>query len=124
MEPTAALVVLLAVCAAVSTYATVIGGGGYETERDVAAPTLDRVVDRLAVGGVAEPTRRQRAQRTAPTGYRLNVTLAAAGRRWHAGPKRPDPGMDDTTDTAVRALGVQLAPGRVRPGRVRVVVWS
>jgi hypothetical protein len=123
VEPTAALVVLLAVCAAVSTYATVLGGAGHEVERDVASPTLDRVVDRLAVGGVAEPARRRRAQRAGPTGYRLNVTLAAGGRRWHAGPKRPGPGASADTDAAARALGVRLAPGRIRPGRVRVVMW-
>jgi hypothetical protein len=125
VEPTAALVVLLAVCAAVSTYATVLNGAGHEAEREVAAPTLDRVVDRVAVGGVAEPSRRRRAQRAGPAGYRLNVTLAAAGRRWHAGPKRPGPGAAAGTDTdaATRTLGVRLAPGRIRPGRVRVVVW-
>ncbi|AZH24958.1 DUF7285 family protein [Haloplanus aerogenes] len=122
VEPTAALVVLLAVCGAVSTYATVLNGAGYEAERNVATPTLDRVVDRLAVGGVADPTRRRRAQRAGPRGYRVNVTLAAAGRRWHAGPTTPGPTAG--TDTATRSLGVRLAPGRVRPGRVRVEVWS
>jgi len=119
VEPTAALVVLLAVCAAVSTYATVLGGSWDETDRDVAAPTLERVVDRLAIGGVADPRRRRRAQHAGPTGYRLNITLAAGGRRWHAG---PSPGTD--VDTATRTLSVRLAPGRVRPGRVRVEVWS
>jgi hypothetical protein len=119
VEPTAALVVLLAVCASVSTYATVLGGAGYEAERDVATPTLERVVDRLAIGGVADPTRRRRAQRAGPAGYRVNVTLASGGRRWYAG---PTPSAD--VDTAVRTLGVRLAPGRVRPGRVRVEVWS
>jgi len=122
VEPTAALVVLLAVCAAVSTHATVLNGAGYEAERNVAAPTLDRVVDRLAVGGVADPTRRRRAQRAGPTGYRLNVTLAAAGQHWYAGPTAPGPSAD--TDTAVRTLGIRLAPGRIRPGRVRVEVWA
>lgn len=119
VEPTAALVVLLAVCGAVSTYATVLGGAGYEAERDVAVPTLDRVVDRLATGGVADPAQRRRARHAGPAGYRVNVTLAAAGRRWHAG---PSPAED--ADTATRTLGVRLAPGRVRPGRVRVEVWS
>jgi hypothetical protein len=122
VEPTAALVVVLAVCAAVSTYATALGGAGYETERDVAAPTLDRVVDRLAVGGVAEPRRRERARRAGPMGYRLNITLATAGQRWYAGPTPPDHRAD--RDTTARAIGIRLAPGRVRPGRVRVEVWS
>lgn len=122
VEPIAALVCLLAVCAAVSTYATALAGSGYETDRDVAEPTLDRVVDRLAAGGVAVPERTARAQRAGPTGYRLNVTVAAAGERWHAGPTPPDRQGD--TDTAARPIGVRLAPGRVRPGRVRVEVWA
>lgn len=122
VEPTAALVALLAVCVAVSTYATALAGAGYETDRNVAAPTLDRVVDRVAAGSVADPARRERAQRAGPAGYRLNVTLAAAGERWHAGPTPP--GRLADTDTASRAIGVRLAPGRIRPGRVRVEVWS
>ena len=122
VEPTAALVVVLTVCAAVSTYAVALDGVGGERERDLASPTLDRVVDRLAVGGVADPRRRARARRSGPTGYRLNLTVAAAGRRWYAGPSPPGRGAD--TDIAARSVGVRLAPGRVRPGRVRVEVWS
>jgi len=122
VEPIAALVCLLAVCAAVSTYATALAGAGYETDRDVAEPTLDRVVDRLAAGGVAVPDRMERARRAGPRGYRLNVTVAAAGERWHAGPTPP--GRRADTDTAARTIGVRLAPGRVRPGRVRVEVWA
>ncbi|AXG06504.1 hypothetical protein DU500_08760 [Haloplanus rubicundus] len=122
VEPIAALVCLLAVCAAVSTYATALAGAGYETERDVATPTLDRVVDRLAAGGVAVPDRTERARRAGPAGYRLNVTVAAAGERWHAGPRPP--GRRADTDTAGRTISVRLAPGRIRPGRVRVEVWA
>ena len=122
VEPIAALVCLLAVCIAVSTYATALAGMEYETERNVAAPTLDRVVDRLATGGVAVPDRTGRARRAGPTGYRLNVTVAAAGERWHAGATPPGRRVD--TDTAARTIGVRLAPGRIRPGRVRVEVWS
>lgn len=125
IEPTAALVVLLAVCTAVSTYAAALGGAGYQSDREVAEPTLDRVVDRLAAGGIADPSRRHRARRAGPAGYRLNVTVAAAGERWHAGAKPPT-GADGRrdVDSAARSLGVRLAPGRVRPGRVRVEVWS
>mgnify|MGYP006284956747 FL=1 len=122
VEPLAALVGLLAVCAAVSTYATALAGVGYEADRDVATPTLDRVTDRLATGGVADPGRRAMAQRAGPAGYRLNVTVAAAGRRWYAGPTPPGERAD--TDTVGRTIGVRLAPGRVRPGRVRVEVWA
>ncbi|MFB6256760.1 MAG: hypothetical protein ABEH58_08580 [Haloplanus sp.] len=122
VEPTAALVVVLAVCAAVSTYAVALNGVGGETERELASPALNRVVDRLAVGGVVEPHRREQARRSGPAGYRLNVTVAAAGQRWYAGPSPP--GRRADTDIAARSVGVRLAPGRVRPGRVRVEVWS
>jgi hypothetical protein len=115
-------VVSLAVCVAVSTYATALVGAGYEADRNVAAPTLDRVVDRLATGGVADPGRRERARHAGPAGYRLNVTLAAAGQRWSVGPTPPSSRTD--ADTAAHSLGVRLAPGRIRPGRVRVEVWS
>jgi len=122
VEPLAALVVLLAVCAAVSTYAAALDGASHEGDRDLATPTLDRVVDRLAAGGVADPDRRGRARHAGPAGYRLNVTVAAAGQRWFAGPTPPGHRAD--TDTAARSLSVRLAPGRIRPGRVRVEVWA
>ncbi|MFB6108842.1 MAG: hypothetical protein ABEJ82_08395 [Haloplanus sp.] len=120
-EPTAALVVFLAVCAGVTAYATALDAAVPPVDRDVAAPTLDRVVDALSTGGVADPNRTARALGAAPAGYRLNVTVAAAGRRWRAGPTPPDA---TTGDHAVRRTSVRLGPGRVRPGRVRVEVWQ
>jgi hypothetical protein len=117
VEPTAALVVLLVVCLAVSTYASALGGG--DTRRDFAPPTLDRVVEALSTGGVVDPERTPRARRAGPAGRRLNVTVAAGGRRWHAGPTPP--GRD--ADVATRRIGVAVGVGRVAPGRVRVEVW-
>lgn len=121
VEPTAALVALLAVCAGVTTYATALGAAVPPVDRDVARPTLDRVVDSLSTGGVVHPTRAGRAKRVGPSGYRLNVSVAAAGRRWTAGPTPPEAGR---TDAAARPTSVRLGPGRIRPGRVRVEVWS
>jgi hypothetical protein len=120
VEPTAALVVLLAVTAAVSTYAVTLHGATPVDGRDVAAPTLDRVLERLAVGGVVEPSRTRRAHGAGPPRYRLNLTVAAAGHRWDAGPTPP---TGTHTDTASRPIGVSLGPGRIRSGRVRVEVW-
>lgn len=121
VEPVAALVVLLAVCAAVSTYAVAVDGSVRESDRDLASPTLDRVVDVLAADGVADPARTKEARRAEPAGHRLNVTVARADRRWHAG---PTPAEGAETDVATRTVGVRLDPGRVRPGRVRVEVWT
>ncbi|WP_248897500.1 DUF7285 family protein [Haloplanus halobius] len=120
VEPLAALVVLVAVCAAVSTYAMAVDSAIPEPTRDVAAPTLERAVRTLATGGVVRPSRTARAARAAPSGYHLNVTVAAAGKRWHVGPAPPG---RSGVDTAARSIGVRLNPGQIRPGRVRVEVW-
>lgn len=120
IEPTAALVVLLAVCVAVTAYATAVGGPVRDRHRDLATPTLDRVVETTATGGVVDPGRTPRARRAGPAGYRLNVTVAAGGRRWRAGPTPPR----SDTDVAARRIGVDLGAGRVAPGRVRVEVWA
>jgi hypothetical protein len=119
VEPTAALVVLLAVCGAVTTYAVAVDGAAPDTDRDVAEPTLDRVVSALESGGVVDPDALGRASHHAPRGYRLNVTVAAAGRRWRVGPTPPP-----TARVAWRPVGVRLGPARIRPGRVRVEVWT
>jgi hypothetical protein len=121
VEPAAAIVVLLAVTGAISAYAAALGGAGGADERALAEPTLERVAETLGTGGVAHPSRTHRARRVGPSGYRLNVTVAAAGRRWHAGVTPP---RDTATDAASRAMSVRLGPGRIRPGRVRVEVWS
>ncbi|MFC7173323.1 hypothetical protein ACFQL0_08025 [Haloplanus litoreus] len=98
VEPTAALVVLLAVTAAVSTYAIALDGAVRGGKRDIAEPTLDRVVGTLVTGGVVDPERRRRAHRSGPSGYRLNLTVAA--------------GDDDGT------LGRHRLQGRRPTGRV------
>ncbi|GAB6862307.1 hypothetical protein ACFR97_07515 [Haloplanus litoreus] len=121
VEPTAALVVLLAVTAAVSTYAIALDGAVRGGKRDIAEPTLDRVVGTLVTGGVVDPERRRRAHRSGPSGYRLNLTVAAGGRRWYAGPAPP---AGAASDGASRPVGVRLSPGRVRAGRVAVEVWT
>lgn len=121
VEPTAVLVVLLAVTAAVSTYAAAVDGFVGSGNREIAEPTLDRVVGTLVTGGVVDPERRRRAHRSGPSGYHLNLTIAAAGRRWHAG-ATPPAGV--ATDRASRSMGIHLGPGRVRAGRVTVEVWT
>jgi hypothetical protein len=119
-EPLAALAALFAVCAAVTLYAGVLGDVTPRSERDLASPTLDRVHDAVTTAGVAVPDRLAAAPADGPQGYRVAVTLTAEDREWRAGPT-PPPGA---TDAAVRSVGVRLAPGRVRAGRLGVVVWS
>jgi|APHM01.1.fsa_nt_gi hypothetical protein len=122
-SPVVGLVAAATVVAAVSGYALVVADTdtpGSDRDETVAATTLSRVHTVITSGGVAVPARLANATGTTPSEYSLRVTLSAAGRRWRAG-SRPPPGTDTTT--ADRRVGVAVAPGRIRPGRLRVEVW-
>lgn len=119
VEPTAALVAVLAVGAGLSLYAGVLGDVSGLEEAGVAPTAVDSIRDAASTAGVLAPGRLPDAVRRAtPRGRRLNATLAAGGRRWTAGPPRPD-----ADDRATVRTSVRLSPGRVRPGELRVVVW-
>lgn len=118
VEPVIALPALAVLCIGLSLYAVVLQGASAPADRDVARPTLERVEDRLAAAGVAEPPRLSRVAGSGPDDLHLNVTLDAAGQRWSAGPAPPP-----TAATARRSLGVRIAPGEVRAGSLRVAVW-
>jgi hypothetical protein len=122
VEPVAALVAVFAVCVGLALYAGVLSSVTPQPSRDLAEPTLDRVHDRLSTGGVAVPERLgpERTTAAGPDGYQLNVSLTAADRRWAVGPTPPASAGDGTG----RSTTVRVAPGRVDPGRLRVVVWS
>jgi hypothetical protein len=120
VEPLAALAAVFAVCVGLVLYAGVLSSATLETGRDLAEPTLDRVSDRISTGGVAVPDRLDAATAVGPAGYELNLSVTAADRRWSVGPAPPQ----SATDTASRSTGVHVLPGRVEPGRLRVVVWS
>lgn len=120
VEPVAALVAVFAVCVGLALYAGVLSSVVPATDRDLAAPTLDRVHDRLSTGGVAVPGRLDLASAAGPAGYELNVSLTADDEDWSVGPTPPV----GAADTASRTTGVRVAPGRVAPGRLRVVIWS
>lgn len=120
-SPLAALAALFAVCTGVSIYVVALGGTvAVGDDRAYAEPTLHRVGDELADGGVADPETLDTARSAAPDGRRLNVTLTAGDRRWTAGPTPPKEGP---TDAASRTTSVRLGPGSVVPGRLRVEVW-
>ncbi len=119
VEPTAALVAVLAVGAGLTLYTGAIGDVSAPAGEGVAPIAVDGVRDAASTAGVLDPTLLPAAVRRAtPRGHRLNATLAAGGRRWAAGPPRQEPGTRATVRVSVR-----LAPGRVRPGTLRVVVW-
>lgn len=119
MEPLAALVALAAVALALSLYAGVLEASLPGDSDRTAAVTADRALAAVAPDGVARPARLADAVAVAPEGYRLNATLTTGDRRWTAGPDRPP-----DRDGQRRQVAVRLEPGRVRPGALRVVVWS
>jgi hypothetical protein len=126
VEPLAALVAVFAVGAALTAYAGVLGATLSTSDRDLAGPTVERV--ERAVGdesGVLAPDALDSGLRAGPDGYRLNLTLRTGGRTWHAGPVPPQRGDSaDAADSVRRTVSVRIAPGRIRPGRLRAVVWS
>ncbi|SHH51506.1 DUF7285 family protein [Halobaculum gomorrense] len=123
-EPTVALAAVLALSLGVAAYAIVLDGVGGSRSTPSARPALERVHEAVTVGGVADPGRLGGGAATAGTNRRMNVTLAVAGRRWSAGDATPESVADgDGRATATRRVGVALAPGRIRPGRLRVTVW-
>ncbi|WP_158057581.1 DUF7285 family protein [Halorussus halophilus] len=122
VEPLAALVAVFAVGVALSAYAGVLSDALPTPERNVAEPTAHRALAEVRVGAVVSPERLQAGILAAPEGYDCNLTLTAAGSTWHAGPPVPERKFE--TDTATRTASVRVAPGHVRPGTLRVVVWS
>lgn len=128
-EPYAALAALVVVALALSVWA-----GAFESalpkpvDRDVAEPTADRVERALTEAGVVRPDRltsdgsaggaSRAVTRSAPDGYRLNVSLVRDGNRRSVGPAAPS-----TADVATRRVSVGR-PGSVSPARLEVRVWT
>jgi len=128
-EPFAALAAVVVVALALSVWA-----GAFEerlpkpVDRDLAEPTADRVERALTVGGVVRTDRLTRNEstgtasrfvnRSAPEGYRLNVTVVGNGGRQSVGPAAPS-----TAETATRRVSVG-SPGSVSPARLEVRVWT
>lgn len=118
-EPIAALVAVLAVGVGLTAYAGVLDTTLESVGRNVAEPALECVHDATSEGGVVRPEAIAAGADAGPAGYRTNVTITSGGKRWHAGPPAPA-----GVDRAERLVSVALDPGVVRPGRLRVVVWS
>jgi hypothetical protein len=112
-----ALVAVGAVCLGLSLYAGVASDALATSPGPDADPALDAVHDHAAENGVVDPDRL--ASAPAPDGRSVNATLVAGERRWTAGPTP----TANRGDRASRTASVRLGPGRIRPGRLRVVVW-
>lgn len=124
LEPVPALVAALVVAAALAAHVGAIDDAlaRHGPDRDLAARALDAVGDHLRREGATHPDRLATVDRAAPTGRRLNVTLAAADRRWRAGPPVRDP-TAPAVEHARRRVAVRIGPGRVRTGWLEVTVW-
>lgn len=120
VEPLAALAAVFAVCVGVSLYAGALDGALVESaDPDRADHALDAVERNLSTLGVVYPRRLGSVLAVAPSGYRMNVTLVTDDRRWSVGTAPPT-----TAQAATRRVSVRSAPARLRPGRLRVVLWS
>ncbi len=124
-EPLAALVAVAVVCSAVSLYASLLPLPPSEDRRAAAAETLlDSVYDRTAETGVVNPGRLGRALPSEGRWqgqWRVNVSVESGTVAWHRGPSPPSEA--DNVASATRRVSVRRPLGRVRPGRLRVVVW-
>lgn len=120
VEPTVALAAVFGVVVGLGLYAGVLADAmPGDRDRTLADPAAERIHDELApTAEIVVPDRLDRADEAAPDGYRVNVTVTVATRRWTAGPAAPP-----TADTARRRTSVRLGPGRVRSGTLRVEVW-
>lgn len=119
--PTAALAATFAVVVGLGLYAGALTDATPGRDgRELATPALDRAHEALSPDGtVVLPDRVGSARRAGPDGYRTNVTVRTAARRWHAGPVPPE-----SAETATRSVGVRLGPADVRAGTLRVEVWA
>ncbi len=119
VEPLAALAAVLAVSAAFVLYAGTLDDA-VPGQPDDETPTqiLESVHRSLQTTGVSAPSRLDAAIATIPEGWQANVTLSGGGERWQRGPSPPE-----SADRVTRRVSVQLAPQRIEPGQLRVVVW-
>lgn len=120
VEPLAALAAVLAVGIALLLYADALSvASPSPTDPGVANATLDPVQDELSEGPVANPERIAEAAQAGPDGHRITVVLSTDEYTWSVGPVPPERAED-----AKRPTSVRVAPGRIEPGQLRVVVWT
>jgi hypothetical protein len=119
VEPLVALSAVLVLGVTLSVYAVGVERAlPGSDDRALAGPTLEAATDQLTRNGLVRPTRLD-ASAVAPPGHELRVELRVDGQSWTDGPPAPR-----SARTATRQVSVRVGPGQVRPGRLRVEVWS
>lgn len=139
-EPIAALVAVVAVCLAVTVYAGALADvfPTLESERSVEEATAERVWAAISDDAVLEAPDRSGDVSVPvgalPQGYyvALRVSLvgdsgrltSVASAQFGPGGDRVDVEPPPDGDRVERPVAVRTRPARVRPGRLRVVVWQ
>lgn len=120
VEPLAALAAVLAVGVGLSLYVGVLDATlpALMSSRRMAVVAADRLLAESTAFGSVRPPIEDPVAAARPTGHRLNATLRADGTAWTGGPTRRP-----SADCVARRVSVQVAPGRVRPGRLEVCTW-
>jgi hypothetical protein len=113
------LVATAAVVSAVSLYALSLAGAVPGGDRDRASPALRRVTAAVTDDGAVRPDALANATDALPAGHEGRVELRVDGQTRAVGPPAPP-----SASSASRPVAVRLAPGRVRPGRLEVWLWS
>lgn len=120
IEPLPALAAVLVLGIALGVYADAMASvDPARSASGTAAATLQSVHDRVSEDGAALPGRVPDARDAGPAGYRVNLTLSTGSSLWSAGPTPPDRATE-----AGRTTPVRIDQWTVRPGRLRVVVWT
>lgn len=125
VDPTAALVALVAVGAALGIYTVALDDAAPDDERMLAETTLDRVEREAAVGGVVRPDRLDAPTGDPHAGVAVELRTHAETWRVRSGDDPPtiQGGPTDPTDAvAERTVTVRTAPGENVRGTLRVVV--
>lgn len=124
-EPLAALVAVAVVCSAVSLYAGILPvPPSADPKSEAAERLLDRVYGRVTETGVVHPGRLDgllQSEGRWQGQWRVNVSVRSGTAMWRHGPSPPTEA--GSVESVTRRVSVRHPLGRVRPGRLRVVVW-
>ena len=124
VEPTAALVAVLAVSAALGLYVGALEDATPERARPTAEETLDRVEPAVTAGGVVDPRRMADIDKFR---FATTITLEADGETWRVQSGDEAPTVEtgrrsDGVAVAERPVTVAVGPGRNVRGTLRAVV--
>lgn len=120
VEPLAALVAVMAVCAGITMYAGVAVEFTHQGEdRSVADPTLDRVSADFLTDGSIDPSEISDKSYLAPRDHKLAITVETPQRKWDCGKSAPS-----TAESASKPVSVQVDRGIIETGTLTVEVWN